>query len=103
MENPSWLRLSLVTPIRWHRICATVFALGVFTASEIVAQGPQAPPTAPVRVVTEDYFGTKISDPYRYMENLKDPEVVKWFSEQDAYTRVVLSRIPGREALLKRI
>jgi len=103
MENPPWLRLSLVTPIRLHLISATVFALGVFTASEIVAQGPQAPPIAPVRVVTEDYFGTKISDPYRYMENLKDPEVVKWFSDQDAYTRVVLSQIPGREALLKRI
>jgi prolyl oligopeptidase len=54
-------------------------------------------------VVSEDYFGTKISDPYRYMEDLQDPEVVKWFSEQDAYTRLVLSWIPGREALLKRI
>jgi prolyl oligopeptidase len=102
MENPSWLSLSLVAPIRLHLVSATV-VLGMFAASETVAQRPQAPPIAPVRVVTEVYFGTKISDPYRYMENLKDPEVVKWFSEQDAYTRLVLSRIPGREALLKRI
>src|SRR5271169_2540239 len=103
MENPSWLRLSLVAPIPSHLISATVFALGMFAASESVVQVPQAPPVAPVRVVTEDYFGTKISDPYRYMENLKDPEVAKWFSDQDAYTRLVLARIPGREALLKRI
>ena len=103
MENPSWLRLSLITPLRLHLIFATVVALGIFAAIEIVAQVPLAHPIAPVRVVTEDYFGTKISDPYRYMENLKDPEVVKWFSDQDAYTRLVLSRIPGREALLKRI
>jgi prolyl oligopeptidase len=103
MENPSWLSLSLVAPIRLHLVSATVVVLGMFAASETVAQRPQAPPIAPVRVVTEVYFGTKISDPYRYMENLKDPEVVKWFSDQDAYTRLVLSRIPGREALLKRI
>lgn len=103
MENPSWLGLSLVAPIRLHLISATVVVLGIFAARETVAQGPQAPPIAPVRVVAEDYFGTKVSDPYRYMENLKDPEVVKWFSDQDAYTRLVLSRIPGRGALLKRI
>ena len=94
MKNSSWLRLF---------VFATVVALGMFAMSGIVAQVPKAPPIAPVRVVNEDYFGTKISDPYRYMENLKDPEVVKWFSDQDAYTRLVLSRIPGREALLKRI
>jgi prolyl oligopeptidase len=103
VANCPRLRLLFLVPIRLHLISATVFALGMFAASATLAQGPQAPPIAPVRVVTEDYFGTKISDPYRYMENLKDPEVVKWFSDQDAYTRLVLSRIPGREALFKRI
>ena len=103
MEHPSWLRLPSVALIRWHLISVTVVTLAMFAASETVAQSPQAPPIAPVRVVAEDYFGTKVSDPYRYMENLKDPEVVKWFGDQNAYTRLVLSRIPGREALLKRI
>jgi len=28
-------------------------------------------PVAPVRAVTKEYFGTKVVDPYRYMENLK--------------------------------
>ena len=33
-------------------------------------------PVAPVRPVTDDYYGTKIVDPYRYMENLQDPEEI---------------------------
>jgi prolyl oligopeptidase len=103
MEYAFWLRLSLVAPIRGYLISAGIFALGVFTGGKVVAQELQVPPVAPVRVVAEDYFGTKVSDPYRYMENLKDPQVVKWFSDQDAYTRLVLSRIPGRKVLLKRI
>jgi prolyl oligopeptidase len=58
------------------------------------------PPTAPVRPVTDEYFGTKLIDPYRYMENLKDPKVTEWLKAQNDYTRDVLARIPGREALL---
>jgi prolyl oligopeptidase len=37
------------------------------------------------------------------MENLNDPEVLKWFRDQDAYTRATLERIPGRAPLLARI
>lgn len=60
-------------------------------------------PVAPVRPVTDDLYGIKVTDRYRYMENLKDPEVAEWFRNEDAYTRSVLERIPGREALLEDI
>lgn len=62
-----------------------------------------SPPVAPVRPVTDDYYGTKVVDPYRYMENLKDPEVQAWMKAQNDYTRAVLASIPGREKLLERI
>ncbi|HEY6292439.1 MAG TPA: prolyl oligopeptidase family serine peptidase [Terriglobia bacterium] len=64
---------------------------------------PPAPPVAPVRPVTDDYFGTKVTDPYRYMENLDDPEVQAWMKAQNDYTRAVLARIPGRQQLMTRI
>lgn len=76
-------------------VSAALIAWGMFAASETTAQTRIAPPVAPVRVVTDEYFGRKVSDPYRYMENLKDPEVAKWFKEQDHYTRLILSRISG--------
>jgi len=62
-----------------------------------------APPRAPVKPVTDDYFGAKAADPYRYMEDLNDPEVQSWVKAQNDYTRAALAAISGREQLLARI
>jgi len=77
---------------------------GVFAPSLKSQEGTAAkPPVAPVRPVTDDYYGTKIVDNYRYMENLKDPEVQEWFKNQNDYARTTLASIPVREKLLARI
>lgn len=60
------------------------------------------PPT-PVRAVTEDYFGTKVTDPYRWLESTSDPQVIAWMKAQNDYTREALAKIPGRDQLLERI
>lgn len=62
-----------------------------------IADGP---PVAPIQPVTDDYFGVRITDPYRYMENLSDPKVLAWMKAQAAYTRATLDRIPVRAAIL---
>lgn len=61
------------------------------------------PPVAPVKPVIDAYYGTKISDPYRYMEDLKDSQVQAWMKAQNDYTRAVLGSIPGRQQMLQRI
>jgi prolyl oligopeptidase len=53
--------------------------------------------------VTDEYYGRKIVDPYRYMEDLKNPKVLEWIKAQADYTTNVLARIPAREKLLARI
>src|SRR5437868_12206220 len=60
------------------------------------------PPAAPVRDVTDVYFGQTIVDPYRWMEKA-DPEFVAWLGHQNAYSRAVLATIPGRDRLLARL
>jgi prolyl oligopeptidase len=60
-------------------------------------------PVAPVRPVTDEYFGTAVVDNYRYLENLKDPQVQSWMKAQAGYTRAALDALPGRQALLDRI
>ncbi len=80
---------------------ALVFALAALPA---VAAAPTPPPPAPVRPVTETFFGTTVTDSYRWMENLADPEVVKFFRDQNDYTRAVLGQFAGpRAKLLARI
>jgi prolyl oligopeptidase len=64
---------------------------------------PTSPPVAPIRVVTDNYHGTKIDDPYRYFENQTDPEVVRWFKVQADHAAEVLHSIPGRDTLLARL
>jgi prolyl oligopeptidase len=64
---------------------------------------PASPPVAPNRPVVDDFFGTKVTDPYRYMENQDDPEVQSWMKAQDNFTRSILDEIPGRKQLLARI
>jgi prolyl oligopeptidase len=76
---------------------------GFVTAQAGAPAAPTAPPKAPVRPVVDEYFGSKVVDPYRYIENTNDPEVRSWFKAEDDYTRAALLRIPGRRQLLERI
>lgn len=73
---------------------------GIATA---MAGDPGGPPVAPVRPVTDTYFGTPVVDNYRYMESLDDPEVQRWMRGQADYTHSLLDKLPGRAALLERI
>ena len=61
------------------------------------------PPVAPVRAASDTYFGTTVTDTYRYMEDLSSPEVRQWAKAQDDATRAALDAIPGRAKLLARI
>lgn len=61
------------------------------------------PSLAQVKPVVDEYFGIKISDPYRYMENLKDSAVLGWFKEQSVYSRSILNNIPGRQNLINKM
>ncbi len=61
------------------------------------------PPVARVEPVVTSRFGITTTDPYRWMENPKDPEWVPYAKGQGAYARHVLDAIPGRAALEKRV
>jgi len=80
------------------------FALALFAAAFAV---PSPPPTR-VEPVKETVQGVEIVDDYRWLEGdnsnpkamgATTPEVAAWTAAQDAYTRAVLDRLPGRQEL----
>jgi prolyl oligopeptidase len=72
-------------------------------AGAAAAAPPDRPPVAPVEPVTDSYFGTSVTDPYRWMEDRAAPRFVDYLMRQNTYTRGVLDAIPGRDALQARI
>ena len=51
----------------------------------------------------DDYFSTKVSDPYRWMEDVDAPEVKAWIEEENKLTRSVLDSASGREQMQSRL
>jgi prolyl oligopeptidase len=87
-----------------HRRCMRLAALFVLSAGPSLAENAVAsPPVARVEPVTDTYFGEKITDPYRWMENDQDRDWLSFLRGQDAHARAVLGALPGRPALLARI
>jgi prolyl oligopeptidase len=67
-----------------------------------VATAPIYPVTARVNV-TDTFFGTKVADPYRWLENLGSPAVEQWVAAQNAVSRPRLDAIPQRAWLKARL
>jgi prolyl oligopeptidase len=89
--------------VRLFSLLLFAFAvLAVLPCSAQTTASTDKPPVAPVRPVTDNYYGIKVTDPYRYFEKSDDPEFMAWMKGQDGYTRAQLARIPTRDAMLKR-
>jgi prolyl oligopeptidase len=77
---------------------------------------PSTPPVdgsaAPARIVypdskpgdtADDYFGTKVPDPYRWLENDRAQEVEEWVEAQNRVTFAYLDKIPYRQKIKDRL
>jgi prolyl oligopeptidase len=51
----------------------------------------------------DDYHGTRVADPYRWLEDETSAETAAWVAAQNAVTFPYLEKIPYRGALLKRV
>jgi prolyl oligopeptidase len=52
---------------------------------------------------TDDYFGTTVADPYRWLEELDSPETKEWVTAENKVTFDYLSRIPFRDKVRDRL
>ena len=76
---------------------------GMFTsAAPAGAQTLQYPPARKSDVV-DDYHGTRVPDPYRWLEDPDSPESRAWIEAQNRLTEAYLAAIPARTTIRDRL
>jgi prolyl oligopeptidase len=78
-----------------------VIGLASLFAPEGAAEALKYPAARRADVV-DDYHGTKVADPYRWLESADDPETVAWVDAENGLTATFLAG-PEREAIKKRL
>ncbi|MDR0657835.1 MAG: prolyl oligopeptidase family serine peptidase [Mediterranea sp.] len=79
-----------------------MLATGIMAISCARQKKPVYPETAKVDTV-DVYFGTEVSDPYRWLENDTSAATAAWVEAQNKVTFGYLSRIPFRKKLQERL
>lgn len=82
------LHNNLVSDSMKNKIFIITFFLSVFIQA-------QKSNVAPSITVTEEYFGIKVTDDYRNLEDLNDFSTKQWMKSQTDYTNSVLRKIPN--------
>ena len=79
--------------------------LAVLVPVVVRAQEPQTCTLPHPRAVeqVDDYFGTKVADPYRWLENTDSPETRAWLDSENCVTFRYLAGIPERARILDRL
>ena len=76
--------------------------MAALATTAVTAQGLQYPKAAKDGTVDE-YFGTKVADPYRWLENDTSAQTAAWVEAENKVTNAYLQKIPFRGKLLKRL
>ena len=65
---------------------------------------PQRPwPATRTDAIVDVVHGTKLADPYRWLEDEKSAEVQAWMKVQDDYARAELGKLPAKPQLVERL
>ena len=75
----------------------------LLAATVLMAQVPLSYPETRRDAVVDDYFGTKVADPYRWLEDDNAPDTKAWVEAQNKVTRAYLDAIPERGAIKARL
>jgi len=64
---------------------------------------PTASPSTPKSDQIDNYHGTPVSDPYRWLEDASDPQVQAWTKAHNERTRAYLDQFPALEKIKARL
>ena len=84
------------------RTIKTLSIVALVMTSLLHAQSITYPPARKSEVV-DDYHGTKVADPYRWLEDVDSPETRAWVEAENRVTFAYLEQIPERERIRRRL
>jgi len=73
-----------------------------FLTNQIFSQSIKYPVSKKIEHIDE-YHGTKVADPYRWLEDNNSVETSVWVEEQNKVTQAYLAQIPYRDKIKKRL
>lgn len=80
-----------------------VAALTAGCQSTMAIKTKPYPETRKDTTVVDDYHGTRVADPYRWLEDDRSTETAAWVAAQNAVTQDYLAQIPYREQIKQRL
>jgi len=89
------------SPIRFF--AAGVLLTGMFTTAQAAQTQSLQYPSARKSDVVDDYHGTKVVDPYRWLEDPDSPESRSWIDAENHLTEGYLADIPARAGIRERL
>jgi prolyl oligopeptidase len=84
-------------------LCATLALAGCQSKQSQLMQQPLTYPTTKTVTQEDDYFGVKVQDSYRWLEDGKSDEVAAWVTSQNTLTFDYLKKIPFRDSIKSRL
>src|SRR2546425_10927837 len=90
--------------MKWSFRSATLLAAAVFSTWALAAGDGSIPyPKTRRGEQVDDYHGTKVPDPYRWLEDVDAPETRAWIEAENHLTEAYLTRVPAREPVRRRL
>lgn len=80
-----------------------LFSMAVSAQSNSVQLTNMVYPQTQKGTQVDDYFGTKVNDPYRWLEDDRSPETADWVKKQNEQTYSYLEKIPFRNTIKERL
>ncbi len=99
--------LSTIPAVFFALILSGSIAAQQKSAAGTVAAGSDPTPMAPPKTATDDIKdivqGVEIVDHYRWLEDQDAPATRAWIKAENAYTDSIISKLPGRAELAKKV
>lgn len=84
-----------------RKLILSIAATAMLSSIDAVAQVTY--PKSPKDNTVDVYFGEKVADPYRWLEDDMSAQTAEWVDAENAVTRKYLDNIPMRKNILKRL